>query len=210
MNGTDLVVLVADKNIEYALKGLFARPQALRIRPIKADIFIHPQRDPGCVQHGVAFLSNFSELYRYGLLMFDYAGSGREQRQQPRELQETLNNELAGSVWGERARAIVLSPELEAWLWSNSPHVDDVAGWKNRQPSLRHWLTEQGWLQRGAVKPHKPKEAFQAALRKARTQRSSSLYQQIAEKVSLQQCTEHSFQEFRDVLRTWFPETSRQ
>ena len=209
MNGIDLVVLAADKNIEYALKGLFTRPQALGIRPITADIFIHPQRDPGCAQHGVAFLSNFSERYHYGLLMFDYAGSGREREQQPQELQETLNNEFAGSVWRKRARTIVLSPELEAWLWSNSPHVDDVAGWKDRQPSLRRWLTEQGWLQRGEVKPNKPKEAFQAALREARTQRSSSLYQQIAEKVSLQQCVEHSFQEFRDVLRTWFPQDSQ-
>ena len=120
-----------------------------------------------------------------------------------------LNREFAKSVWCERAKAIVLSPELEAWIWSNSPHVDDVAGWKNRQPSLRQWLTERGWLQSGNVKPHKPKEAFQAALREARTQRSSSLYQQIAEKVSLQQCTDSSFQEFRDLLRTWFPQGSQ-
>jgi len=209
MKRTDLVVLAADKNIEYALKGLFARPQSLGIRPITTDIFIHPQRDPGCVQHGVTFLSNFSERYHHGLLMFDYAGSGREQGQQPKELQEMLNREFANSVWCERAKAIVLSPELEAWIWSNSPHVDDVAGWKNRQPSLRQWLTERGWLQSGNVKPHKPKEAFQAALREARTQRSSSLYQQIAEKVSLQQCTDSSFQEFRDLLRTWFPQGSQ-
>ena len=206
MKRTDLVVLTADKNIEYALKGLFARPQALGIRPLTQDIFVHPQRDPGCVQHGVAFLSNFSKQYHHGLLMFDYAGSGKERGQQPWELQETLNHEFSGSAWRDRARAIVLSPELEAWIWSNSPHVDEVAGWKNRQPSLRRWLTEQGWLQRGEVKPEKPKEAFQAALREAHTQRSSSLYQQIAEKVSLQRCEDRSFQEFRDVLRSWFPQ----
>ena len=209
MKRTDLVVLAADKNIEYALKGLFTRPQALGVRPITADIFVHPQRDPGCVQRGVAFLSDLSKWYHYGLLMFDYAGSGREREQGPRELQETLDNEFAGSVWRERAKTIVLSPELEAWLWSNSPHVDDVAGWKNRQPSLRRWLTGQGWLQQGKIKPDKPKEAFQAALREARTQRSSSLYQQIAEKVSLQRCTDSSFQEFRDILRAWFPQDSQ-
>ena len=209
MTKKDLAVLAADKNIEYALKGLFARPQALGIRPITQDIFIHHQRDPGCVQHGVVFLSNFSEQYHHGLLMFDYAGSGKERGQQPRELQETLNHEFANSAWRDRARAIVLSPELETWIWSNSPHVDEVAGWKNRQPSLRRWLTEQGWLERGEIKPHKPKEAFQAALREARTQRSSSLYQQIAEKVSLHQCEDRSFQEFRDVLRAWFPQDSQ-
>ena len=208
MNRRDLIVLAADKNIEYALKGLFTRPQALDIRPIKADIFIHPQHDPGCTQHGVAFLSNFSKNYHYGLIMFDYEGSGREQRQQPGELQATLNRGFASSAWGNRARAIVLSPELEAWVWSGSPHVDDVAGWKNRRPSLKQWLSEQGWLQPGEVKPNKPKEAFQAALREAHIQRSSSLYQQIAERVSLHRCADRSFQEFQDILRTWFPRDS--
>ena len=141
--------------------------------------------------------------------MFDYAGSGKEQGQQPKEIQGTLNHEFGCSMWRERARAIVLSPELEAWIWSNSPHVDDIAGWKNRQPSLRRWLTEQGWLESGEVKPNKPKEAFLAALREARTQRSSSLYQQIAERVSLHQCTDCSFQEFREILRAWFPQDSQ-
>ena len=206
MNRKDLIVLAADKNIEYALKGLFTRPQALGIRPINADIFIHPQHDPGCTQHGVAFLSNFSKNYHHGLLMFDYEGSGREQRHQPQELQETLNREFDSSAWGKRARAIVLSPELETWVWSDSPHVDDVAGWKNRQPPLKQWLVERGWLQSGEVKPNRPKEAFQAALREARIQRSSSLYQQIAQRVSLRRCADRSFQEFQAILRTWFPQ----
>ena len=51
----------------------------------------------------------------------------------------------------------------------------------------------------------RPKEAFQAALREARRPRSSSLYQQIAEKVSLHRCKDRSFLEFMDVLRSWFP-----
>ncbi len=210
MNRKDLIVLAADKNIEYALKGLFTRPQALDIRPIEADIFIHPQHDPGCTQHGVSFLSNFSKNYHYGLIMFDYEGSGREHRQQPQELQETLNRGFNSSAWGKRAKAIVLSPELEAWVWSGSPHVDDVAGWKNRQPSLKQWLIEQGWLQSGEVKPNRPKEAFQAALREARIQRSSSLYQKIAQKVSLRRCADSSFQEFQDILHDWFPRDSQQ
>ncbi len=32
MNRKDLVVLAADKDMEYALKGLLSRPQALGIR----------------------------------------------------------------------------------------------------------------------------------------------------------------------------------
>ncbi len=209
MNWKDLVVLAADSNIEYALRGLFTRSESLGIRPIEADIFTHPQHDSGCAQRGVDYLSNFSEFYHYGLLMLDYEGSGREQSQQPQALQGTLNSEFARSSWGERARAIVLSPELEAWVWSDSLHVDAVSGWKNRQPPLRSWLVEQGWLEQGQVKPEKPKEALQAALREADVRRSSSLYRRIAEKVSLHRCTDRSFQEFKGILASWFPRDSQ-
>jgi len=199
----DLVVLVADNDLEYALKGLFSRPERLGVRSIEADIHIHPEHDPACALRGVEFLSSFSRLYEHGLLMFDHEGSGQEQ--QSREaMQEDLNKDLR-SLWGNRARAIVLLPELESWVWSDSPHVDYVAGWKGRRPPLRDWLKEQGWLREGEVKPDRPKEAFQAALREAGMRRSHSLYQEIAEKVSLRRCQDPSFQEFREIVQEWFP-----
>ena len=200
----DLVVLAADKNIEYTLRGLFARPQSLGLQPIEVDIFIEPEHDPACALRGVSFLANFSNEYKYALLVFDHEGSGKESVQ-INELKEGINAEFANSSWGtERARAVVLAPELEAWVWSDSPHVDEITGWKNRQPGLRPWLTEQGWLQEAQVKPARPKEAFEAALRKAQIPRSSSLYRQIAEKVSLERCTDKAFREFREILRNWF------
>lgn len=204
MNEKDLVVLAADSNIEQALIGLFTRPEALGIRPIDAKIEVHPQRDPGCALHGVEFLSNLSELYLHGLLIFDREGSGREQKQ-PQEMQKELNREFKDSAWGKRARAIVLDPELEAWVWSYSPHVDDVAGWKNRRPSLRRWLISQDYLQEGATKPERPKEALEAALRTVRKPRSASLYRQLAERVSLRRCNDPSFLELKTVLTAWFP-----
>lgn len=198
------MVLASDKDMEHALKGLFKRTEALGIRAIEADILVHPHHDPACAVRGVEFLSNLSGRYDYGLLMFDHEGSGRE-GVSPEELQESLDDDFTRSAWGNRARAIVLSPELEAWLWSDSPRVDDAAGWKGRRPALRRWLTEQGWLREGEAKPERPKEAFQAALREAQRPRSSSLYQQIAESVSLHRCRDGSFLEFKEILRNWFP-----
>ena len=198
------MVLAADKDMEYALKGLFTRTEALGIRAIEADILVHPHHDPACAVRGVEFLSNLSEQYGHGLLMFDHEGCGRENIP-PEEIQRSLDDDFTRSAWGSRARAIVLSPELEAWIWSDSPHVDDVAGWKGREPALYRWLTDQGWLQEGETKPERPKEAFQAALREAKRPRSSSLYQQIAERVSMHRCRDKSFLEFKKVLRNWFP-----
>ena len=200
----DLVVLAADKDMEHALAGLFTRPESLGIRPIEADILVHPQHDPACALRGVEFLSNFAGRYDHALLVFDHEGSGREQTA-PGELRDSLNADFSRSVWGDRARAIVLSPELETWVWSDSPHVDDVAGWRGRRPTLRGWLVDRGWLREGELRPDRPKEAFQAALRKARRPRSSSLYRQLAERVSLAQCIDPAFLEFTEALSEWFP-----
>lgn len=159
MSKKDLIVLAADKDMEHALQGLLARPAALGIRPVNADVLVHPRHDAACALHGVPFLAGFSNRYEYGLLMFDHEGSGKEDIS-TLDLQKQINEEFARSTWGERAKAIVLSPELESWIWSDSSHVDDAAGWKNRNLPLRHWLADQGWLQKGEVKPKQPKEAF--------------------------------------------------
>ena len=199
-----MIVLVADKDIEHALRGMFSRPQALGIRAIQTDIFVHPQHDPACAQRGVQFLSGFSSQYKYALLMFDHEGCGREQLQ-PNSLEMAINEEFSKSAWGDRARGIVLAPELEVWIWSDSPHVDEVLGWKLRQPSLRRWLVDQGWMNENDTKPTRPKEAFESALRVSRIPRSASLFQQLAERVSLRQCTDTSFLQFRNLLQMWFP-----
>ena len=193
--------------MEHALKGLLSRPQALGIRAIETDIYIHPRHDPGCAAQGVEFISNFSSQYRYGLLLFDHEGSGKESTSRL-ALQESLNESFARSAWGERARAIVLAPELEVWIWGDSPHVDEVAGWRGRQPGLRRWLVEQDYLQEGDIKPKRPKEAFEAALREAQKPRSASLYLQIAKKVSLRRCKDTAFIELKSILNDWFPPES--
>lgn len=204
----DLVILAADKDLEHTMKGLLARPAALGTRAVEADIFVEPQHDPACARYGVEFISNFSRQYHHGLLMFDHKGSGMETTG-PRALQESLNENLAHSAWGERARAIVLAPELEVWVWNDSPHIDAVAGWKNRNPGLRLWLIDNGWLREKEVKPDRPKEAFNEALRAARKPRSASLYEQIAKKVSLRRCKDEAFLELKGILSQWFPRDSQ-
>ena len=199
----DLVVLAADKDLEFTLEGLLARPEALGIRPIEKDIFVEPEHDPGCALRGVESLRLFASQYRHGLLIFDHEGSGQE-GQARNQLQNDLNRAF-DLIWGEqRARAIVIAPELETWVWSTSPHVAEIAGWRSQHRRLRRWLVQKRWLGRDEIKPARPKEAFQAALRHARQPRSASLYRKLAERVSLQDCEDVAFREFRDLLRSWF------
>lgn len=202
----DLIILAADKSMENTLMGVLGRPEALGIRPVTFDIFVHPERDPGCAHRGVEFLgsSGFSNRYCCGLLVFDYEGCGKEQFS-PLELQENLNEEFALSNWRDRAKAIVIVPELEAWLWRDSRHLEEVVGWKTEQRGLYRWLRENDWLKQRDLKPDRPKEAFEATLRKTRKRRSSSLYLQIAQTVSLAKCEDESFQCLTEILRVWFP-----
>ena len=143
MTRRDLVVLAADKDLEHALRGLLSRHKSLPIRQIVFDIFVHPEHDAACARRGVSFLSPLSQRYRYALLIMDHEGSGREKISAD-DLQEALNQEFRVSAWGERGKAIVLDPELEIWVWSDSPHVDAVAGWADRRPRLRQWLNDHG------------------------------------------------------------------
>ena len=93
---------------------------------------------------------------------------------------------------GERGKAIVLAPELETWVWSDSPHVAAVAGWAER-PRLRQWLNDHGLWNEQESKPPRPKEAFHAALHASGVARSASLHRQLAERVSLNRCADRSF-----------------
>ncbi len=204
MSRKDLVVLAADRDMEQALRGILSRPQAIGIRPVTFDIFAHPEHDGACARRGVSFLVNFLRTHDFGLLVFDHEGSGREGTDR-RELQRALDAQFAGSGWARRARTIVVSPELEAWVWSPSPHVDDVMGWKGRRPGLREWLVEHGLLEKGQVKPRRPKEALHAALRRVGVARSASLYRMLAERVSLRTCVDPTFLSLRNTLQEWFP-----
>jgi hypothetical protein len=49
----DLVILVADKNAQFALRGAFQRPQALGTRPFDYEFRVHIGRDGGDRSSGV-------------------------------------------------------------------------------------------------------------------------------------------------------------
>jgi hypothetical protein len=201
----DLLILVADRNMEAAVAGILARRKSLGIRQIVTDLRRHPRKDSGCCREGVEYLRAFSESYRRALLMFDREGCGREEMS-ALELETALEAELKSSEWSDRAAVIVLDPELEIWVWSGSPHVDTQLGWAGRKPDLRSWLRKQALLQAGQPKPDRPKEALEAVLRAVKLPRSSAFYRALADKVSLGRCTDRAFLKLQMTLHAWFGE----
>lgn len=199
----DLVCLVADKNMEQTLLGLLNRPEALGIRAPTFDVFVHEERDPGCCRHGTEFLRTFSSRYVHALLIFDHEGCGQE-GVPAKNLERRLESELRRNGWDDRARVLAIDPELEVWVWSDSPEVDAILGWAGRLPDLRAWLQQEGWLADDAIKPQRPKEAVEAALYEVRKPRSSATYRKLAESVSLRRCQDRKFARLKRTLRHWF------
>jgi hypothetical protein len=199
----DLVVLVADANIEFAIRGLLTRYRSLGIRRVSTAVFRHPRRDPGCLRHGHDFLRSYPSRFAHGLVVFDRDGCGDETESRT-ELESRVEELLGVAGWADRAQAVVIDPELESWVWSNSPHVDTALGWTDREPDLRTWLASEGLLVVGASKPDRPKEALECALRAVHKPRSSSIYHEIAAKVSLKGCLDPAFGKLVSVLQNWF------
>lgn len=199
----DLVVLVADKNMEYSVRGILERPQSLGIPKIDFVIYTHPKRDPGCFVDGHNYLLREVNKFHHALVIFDREGCGRD-RLTRKELENEIEIRLSSSGWGERAAAIVIDPELEAWLWSDSPEVDSALGWEGKSPSLRTWLKEKEFFKEDSPKPSPPKNAVEEALKKVFKPRSASLYYQVAKSVSLKRCSDPAFLKLKEKLTLWF------
>jgi hypothetical protein len=199
----DLLILVADSCMENAVAGLLARRRALQIRSIDYDIDVHPHRDPGCLNKADVFLRPFSESYDHAIVMLDHDGCGREE-DSPEEIENDVTEQLRGTGWGDRARTLVLAPELEVWVWSDSPEVDRCLGWSGRLPDLRQWLAQKGLWREDREKPADPKPAMKAALREAGKAFSASIFRELARKVSVNRCTDRTFLRFKNILQEWF------
>ncbi|MGQ9651559.1 MAG: methylation-associated defense system protein MAD4 [Phycisphaerae bacterium] len=200
----DLFVLVPGKDERACLAAILSRWQSLGIRPITWDIEQHEQRDGGCYRVAHEYLRTAMHQYAHALLVFDREGCGNEQRARD-ELEREVEVRLSSSGWDDRAAVVVIDPELEMWVWSDSPHVGDVLGWKDQATGLRDWLTEQGFLRTGQIKPDRPKEAVERVFRRLHRPRSSRIYAELAQRVSLERCTDPAFLKLRRVLARWFP-----
>ncbi len=206
MPRADLVALVADSNMKAAMEGIIARKAALQIPLLTARILVHPNRDSGCRLHGHELLRALQREYRYALLMFDADGCGVSGV--PRtHLEQQAENALAASGWRDRSACVVIEPELDVWVWSDSPWVGRILGWNDQTSQLRGWLESEGFVFDAAGKPNQPKEAMEKVLRICRKPRSSSLYRQLADKVSLERCVDPSFEKLKSQLRNWFGPT---
>lgn len=202
---SDLVVLVADKQMEAAVRGILSRnPLALAVSTFKVEtILVHPKRDPGCRTDAASLLRSYQDVVTHALVVLDYEGSGAG-KTPVEEMETDVERDLLRSGWGERTCCIAIDPELEAWVWVDSPEVGNALRW-NRPESVQDWLQDHGYWEEDAPKPIDPKRAMERVLEEQKEPRSSSIYREIADTVSLQNCEDRAFQKLLATLREWFP-----
>ena len=198
------IFLVADKDMEFSIKGILTRVKTIGMSQISYDINVHPQHDPGCRTSGTSWLRNFSTQYKQCFLVFDYEGSG-ENNLSAEDLEKQLEEQLITFGWNAgTAHVLVINPELENWVWAQSQHLADLLDLSDMN-SVKEWLERENFTILDNQKPERPKEAFELRLEQIREPRSSALCKELASKVSFKNCTDRSFQKLIEILQNTFP-----
>lgn len=207
----DCLFLVADKNMEGMLKGYFSRKafhQAMGCGffdfDAQQDLMVaHGQNDPGLYTRANAFLQPYASSHRHAVVMVDSEWDGSPGKA---AIEQRLREHLADAGWSDdRGCAVVIAPELENWVWQNSPHVCSVLGFDDTYTALRALIESQGFWRKGETKPDRPKEAVEWVLRRSKKGRSSAIYRQLAMQITARGCTDAAFQTLRESLVKWFP-----
>jgi len=162
------------------------------------------QNDPGLYVRANELLRPFAAEYRRAVVIVDEEWEGHPRAD---AIEQRLSAHLADAGWAADAGlALVVCPEADVWLWSDSPHSATALGWPS-WAALRPALADNGWLVPGETKPDRPKEAAEWALRHGvrRARRSAALYRQVASKVSVRRCKDAAVERLLNALRTWFP-----
>jgi len=208
----DLLFMVADTCMREAIGGLLERQAAHQIigcRPFdfdaRRDIKVAKgQNDPGLYVRGNELLRPFSGTYHHAVMVVDEEWDGSPGAG---AIQQRLEEHLRDAGWPPPdGLALVPCPEADVWLWSDSPHSATALGWRSWD-DLRPALQGQGWMEEGDIKPSRPKEAAEWAVRHGarRVKRSSTIYRKVASAVSVRRCQDPALETLLEALRRWFP-----
>lgn len=208
----DLLFFVADKNMAEAVAGLLEREQAHRVIgcasftfDARRDIKVAAgQNDPGLYVRANELLRPLASDYRHAVVIVDEEWEGSPGAN---SIVQRLREHLADAGWSDtNSLPLVVRPEADVWLWSDSPHSATALGWPSWD-TLRPALEQHGFLAPGRLKPERPKEAADWALKNCgqKAPRSAALYRKVSSRVSVSRCEDDALVLLLAALRTWFP-----
>jgi hypothetical protein len=161
------------------------------------------QSDPGLYTRAHELLGSYRQTHRYAVVVLDEAWNGSPGAD---KIRSKIGEALEQSGWNAGTIAvIVICPELEAWICHDSPNVEAVLGCQKLGIGLKDYLVQEKLWEAQQPKPIDPKSGIEQVLKLARIPRSSAVYRQITEKISVKRCIDPAFQQLRDTLQQWFP-----
>lgn len=194
----DLFCLVADKNMEAAVTSILKRPGSLQVDPIQFEIAVHPRRDPGCYFESAEILKGRRHTAKNAIVLLDRAWDGAPEVS-GEKMERTIEASLAEKGLSPWARVVVIDPELEVWVFSDSPHLAEILGWAESSQLRKELAKRELWLE-SEKKPRDPKAALEWMLWNRKKPRSSAIYRELATRVGFQRCQDRSFLRFREIL----------
>jgi hypothetical protein len=201
----DLLILAADKDAKFGIESLLTnRRNRLGIREITFECIVHPDKDSGVRSNPLPFLRNRLNDFERALLIFDFEGSGSESRTVT-AIELKLEDLLSANGWQDRCCVVAIVPELESWIWDGSLNLCKATGLVRAPHEIKPLLVDRSFIAQSEIKPARPKEAFEFLLRNSNIKRSSSLFSELAKKITIEGCTDPAFLKFLAALRKWFP-----
>jgi hypothetical protein len=203
----DVVFLVADSGIEQMVRGFLGRErfhQSLRCGPFAfdpaTDVVVATQgRDPDVHKNARERLRAYEAQYAHAVVILDEQWEGSPGAA---KIRDDIAKQMA-PYW-ERFAVVVIEPELEAWVWQDSPHVAQAF---KCPPDFRAILANSGHWPLTATKPLDPKAALEYLRDRHRARVLNAAFGRLATQISVRRCEDAAFHHLCENLRTWFPET---
>lgn len=205
----DCIFLLADKNMEAAFVGFLTREQfhhSLGIQhfdfdPAQDIIVDESGNDPGIYNRAHELIRPYQKSHLHAVIVLDNAWSGSPGVE---KIRKHISNNMLQSGWEDGYFVvIVIDPELEVWILQDNANVETALRFK-QDISLRQWLEKRGLWDVASPKPADPKKAVEAILKASKTPRSSAIYKQITNTISVKRCLDPAFQLLCQTMQQWF------
>lgn len=207
----DCMFYVADMNMAETFKGFLTRQQChqslgcgqFAFDPLQDLARAAGMTDGGLWRHAGGLCKGYLQTHRHLVVCLDRDFGGSPGQAQVRH---DVEQQLLAAGWSLGQFAVlVIDPELEQWIWQDSPHVETALKHVS-PPSLRQTLQNSGEWPAGHAKPNSPKEVLERLVdQNLRGNRSSTIYSKITSRVSVRNCADGEFLALQAALQAWFP-----
>ena len=206
----DCVFFVADKTMRETFLGFLGRADRsaqlgcgqFDFDPDEDLFFAAGQNDPGLWKRADELVRPFHNTHHKVVVVLDCEWDGSPGQA---SIRDAISHQLLESGWAaDRFAVIAIDPELDEWIWQDSPILENVLRHQGAT-TLRAILATRNLWPLGQAKPPEPKNVFNQIRQENGVKKSSSVFRRIAAEVPIAACVDPEFKRLVATLQTWFP-----